>query len=457
MIHLIRRNALTDILNAPQWFLDYAARHLSIPVPLGQKRSARFGKIWWHEGEPWGSLVHDRQVAAGLTPHIMQLAKHYGLDACVRDVRIPPQEQVPWWLVKAKWRPYQEDIHSKLSTSATGIVNAVPRSGKTLMAARAIDSIALPTLYIAPSVAIVRQTYNVFVDHFGEDMVARLDGSALPHQRDISKPIVIATTPSAVKQSREWFNTRDVLIIDESHHSAAESYHRINLLAENVHYRYLFTGTHFRSGEDTLAMEAVCSQVIHRIHVQDLIPTYLAQPRVRFVRVKSPRVRGQDWREVYEQGVVDHEARNDLVVRIAHMLSQDNEIPTVVLTRRRAHADQLGERISDSVVVKGGAGELTSESIKDFLAGKHQVLVGTTVLGEGVDVPRAAALIYASGGSEGVTMLQSYFRPLTAAKGKEKAYIYDFTDEHHATLRRHARGRFQFARKHLGAEFVTVL
>jgi len=450
MIHLVRGNSFTDIHGAPQWFLDYIARHLSIPVEAGHKKGARFGKIWWHEGEPWGSLVHENRVAAGLTPYVEKLATHYRLQSQTRDIRAAPEEQVPWWSVNAKWRPYQVDIHNKVCASPTGIINAVPRSGKTLMAARTIDSIALPALYIAPSVAIVRQTYNVFCEHFGEPMVARLDGSAKKHEKDIEKPIVISTTPSAVRLPRDWYDTRDVLIIDESHHSAAETYHRINSLAQNVHYRYLFTGTNFRSGNDTLAMEAICSQVIHRVTVDDLVPKYLTKPRVFFAPVKGPKVSAEDWRAAYDKGIVDYEPRNNLIVNLATMLSQDNALPTIVLVRRRKHANMLAERIPNAVAVKGGEAILTNDSIKDFLAGKVQVLVGTTVLGEGVDVPRAAALIYASGGAEGVSMLQSYFRPLTAHEGKKTAYIYDFIDSQHRTLRRHSKQRIDFARLHLG-------
>ena len=449
-VQLLRHNATCEIVGAPQWFLDYLGRHLSIEVPIGQKKSARFGKIWWHEGAPYGSFVHGNEVAAGLTPYAEHFLRQYKLPYHLRDLRTAPEEQVPWWSVNVPWRGYQDDIHKKLCANPTGIVNAIPRSGKTLMAARIVDSLALPTLYLAPSVAIVNQTYNVFKSHFGEHMVARLDGHAKPHERDIEKPIVIACTASAVRQSRDWFNTRDVLIIDESHHSASESYHRINLLAAHVHYRYLFTGTHFRSGEDTLAMEAICSQVIHRVGVSDLVPKYLAPPQVFFIPVKGAKVPGADWREAYDKGIVEHERRNDLVVEIATMLSQDKGLPTIVLTRRRRHADMFGDRIPDSVVIKGGEAALTNDSLKDFLAGKHQVLIGTTVLGEGVDVPRAAALVYASGGAEGVTMLQSYFRPLTAAEGKDKARIYDFIDSQHPTLRRHSRQRIDFARKHLG-------
>jgi superfamily II DNA or RNA helicase len=454
-VHIWRGNAHAEIHGAPPWFLQYAGRHLSVPVPLGTKPSERFGSVWWYQDEPWGSLVHvegsSARVSAGLGRYIEGLARHYQLPCETHDTRQRPEERIPWWSVTAKWRPYQDDVFKACMAGETGIIDAPPRSGKTLMAARCIDALAVPMLYVAPTVAIVRQTYDVLKAHFGEALCARLDGEATPAEKDISKPIVIATAPSAVRQSEDWFRTREMLIIDEFHHAAAKTYHSISAKAENAYYRLMFTGTHFRSGDDALAMEAICSQVIHRIRVQDLVPDYLAPPRVCFAPVVGPPLEYvQDWREAYERGIVEYEPRNNLIARLAKTLAVDNGVPTIVLVRRRAHADHLGERIPESVVVKGGQNALTSRSVREFLDERHQVLIGTTVLGEGVDVPRAAALIFASGGAEGVTMMQSYFRPLTAFAGKTVGRIYDFQDRHHRTLREHARKRMAFAQRQLG-------
>lgn len=333
------------------------------------------------------------------------------------------------------------------------MVDAVPRSGKTLMAARAIDALAVPTLYIAPSVAIVRQTYEVLCRHFGEDNVARLDGTAKPEERDISKSIVVATAPSAVKQSKEFYQTRDLLIIDEFHHAAAETYHKINLLAENIYYRLCFTGTYWRTGEDRLALEAVCSRVLYRITLHDLVPEYLVPPFIYFVPFRTEVIKAKDWREAYVKGIMECEERNILIRDIAIKLANEN-IPTIVLVKRRDHADLFGEMIPDSVVAKGGEGVLTSRTITKFLGGEFLTLVGTTVLGEGVDLPNAAALIYASGGSDSVQMMQAYFRPFTAYPGKEWGRVYDFQDGHHATLQRNAKERVACAKRYLGESVV---
>lgn len=449
MIQIERHNAWSFIRGAPQWFLTYLARHLSVPVEDGSEAGTRFSIVWKHQGESYGSLVHGNRVAAGLTLHVAQLAQHYGLHGEIRDVRARPVEQYPWHSVRVRWRPYQDQVHRQLCLYDVGIVDAPPRSGKTVMAARVVDSLAVPTLYVAPSVAIVRQTYDVFVHFFGENAVARLDGDALPHQKDVTKPIVIATAVSAVRQPKEWFATRQLLIIDEFHHSAAETYHRLNALADQTYYRYGFTGTHFRTGDDMLAMEAICSTVLYRITPAMLIPEYLAVPDIFFARARAAPCGGADWKVAYRKGIVESEKRNELAAMIANACVRAR-VPTIVLTRHRAHADALGSLIHGSVVVKGGEGALTSAAVQEFLAGRVDCLVGTTVIGEGVDLPRATALVFASGGSDGVTMLQSYYRPMTALPGKDAAKIYDFIDTHHGTLARHSRNRIAMAKEHFG-------
>lgn len=317
---LLRENSFTTIAGAPKWFLDYLALHLSVPVEVGQRPDSRFG-IVFQRGENWfGSLVIGNRVPAGLTPHVVAIARYYtgqGYEVLceVRDVRQRPPDAYPWGSVRAAWRPYQDEIHAKTMRAGVGVIDAPPRSGKTLMAARAIDQLAQPTLYVAPAVAVVRQTYEVFVQHFGSDLVARVDGTATAAMRDLSKPIVIATTASAVTLPQEFFDTRQLLVVDEWHHAASETYHKLNMLARNTYYRLCFTGTYWRTGLDMLALEALCSNVIAKVEIADLVPKYLVEPWVCFVPYRQAAFSARDWREAYEKGIAECEGRNALVVR----------------------------------------------------------------------------------------------------------------------------------------------
>jgi superfamily II DNA or RNA helicase len=248
-------------------------------------------------------------------------------------------------------------------------------------------------------------------------------------------------------------------VIDEFHHAAAETYHRISELASEAYYRLMFTGTHFRTAGDDLAMAAVCSQVLRKIEIRELLAGgYIAPPRMVFARVHGKSLPSNTpWEEAYDQGIAEHAARNMLVAQIANALGNLNGIPTIVLVKRRAHADLLGKMIPDSVVVKGGEGSLTSTAVKKFADGEGYVLIGTSVIGEGVDLPRASALVYAAGGDSSVQMMQSYFRPLTAREGKSVGYIWDFQDDHGTeTLKRHAASRRIFAETRIGTSVVCL-
>ena len=68
-------------------------------------------------------------------------------------------------------------------------------------------------------------------------------------------------------------------------------------------------------------------------------------------------------------------------------------------------------------------------------------VVGTSVIGEGRDVPAADALVYAAGGKSRVKVKQDYFRVLTEHAGKRVGIIVDAADTQHKTLVGHAADR----------------
>jgi len=458
MVSIDRGNAWAHVRDAPEWLLQCLARHLAVPINPTVAQGVRFSRTFLHADQWWGSMVWADRLPAGLAARAQAIARHYGLACDLRDTRARPPQGYPWHsLSGVAWRPYQERAHAAAVEHGSGVIVAPPRAGKTLLQARLLDVLALPAIVLAPTVAIVAQTYRRFAEIWGADLVSRLDGDAADSERDPSRPIVVATIPSALALPLEWWHTRQVLIFDEVHHSAADTWHSINQRAEHIYHRYGYTGTHYRSGEDALAMHAVLGEVIADIPLVELISGgFLAVPRVIWMRHSKGKIKlpsGNNFPAIYKAGIAEYEPRNAAVVNIASALRDHGE-PTIVLTRRRAHADLLGREIADSIVVKGGEGPQTANAIRDFLAGRYSVLIGTTVIGEGVDLPRASALVYAAGGNGGVQMMQSYFRPLTGHSGKPIGRIYDLWDSHAEMLRGQSEDRLRFAREQLGARYV---
>lgn len=577
-----------ELTEMPERLQARLARHLSIPVEPGTKAGTRFGLVYTHAGQAYGTLLRGARAPAGLLPFVASLAERYGEPCAVEDCRQVPEERPAWGVVQAQWREYQQEVHAAAQQAESGVVVAPPRSGKTLMGARLLDALGRPAVVVAPSVSIVAQTHRVLQEQFGASEVGRLDSRTQGREEHAGRSVVVTTPQTAVRQSPAWWRSREVLLLDEFHHcfaphvrvqtmqgpklisqiwegdrvwccspsgclesrpvervwrrqgperllrveaefgtvevsaahqiyteqglrsagtiktgdrvwgvqgfarlqqvrrvsvvaappavfdlqvavrrnyfaegmlvsnSAAETYHQINSLGQSIYYRYGFTGTHFRSSADALAMEAVCSRRIYSLSVTRLIKEgHLAVPRVMFVHSRSRPTGGSNFQSIYHAGIVENPDRNKQVIKLAKLLIDKGE-PTIVLVRRRAHAQALGDALADygATVVRGG--EDIRGKLEGFAEGRYQCLVGTTVIGEGVDLPRARALVYASGGSASVALLQSYFRPLTAAAEKPVGRIYDFVDTHNRMLRSQSRKRIAMATDHFGSDCVWV-
>src|ERR1019366_7788397 len=70
------------------------------------------------------------------------------------------------------------------------------------------------------------------------------------------------------------------------------------------------------------------------------------------------------------------------------------------------------------------------------------VVIATSVFGEGVDVPNLDVLINAKGNDSVIDTLQLIGRALRKTEHKNKAFFIDFVDNNNYT-RRHSRNRFR--------------
>jgi superfamily II DNA or RNA helicase len=87
---------------------------------------------------------------------------------------------------------------------------------------------------------------------------------------------------------------------------------------------------------------------------------------------------------------------------------------------------------------------IQGEVIESFLEGREvKVLIGTSLLGEGVDLPSADALVYARGEKARVSLTQNAYRVGTATPGKTQALLVDFADRHNKHLMRHSLNRLE--------------
>jgi superfamily II DNA or RNA helicase len=151
-------------------------------------------------------------------------------------------------------------------------------------------------------------------------------------------------------------------------------------------------------------------------------------------------MRGGNFHALYTRGIVGCTERNHLIRDIAHDL-MNQRYRVLILVDWVLHGKKLQELIPEAVFIEGKTGDRIKELLCDLDSGKVRCVIGSPVIGEGLDIPAADAVIYAKGLKAKVTHTQDIFRVLTAHNQKRRALIIDFCDRHQETLMQHAAER----------------
>ena len=118
-------------------------------------------------------------------------------------------------------------------------------------------------------------------------------------------------------------------------------------------------------------------------------------------------------------------ARNHVIV----MTAKSNDAATLILVGTVEHGELLAEKIPGAVVVHSKLSKKKrTQAIDDFRTGALRVMVATSLADEGLDVPRAAVLILASGGRSAGKLEQRAGRVMRPHASKQIGIVHDFTD-----------------------------
>lgn len=435
-----------------------------------------YGAVIYQRGvwDGWKTLISSTGVfGTGLLPHVhraltLRLGKAMPM---YTDQRVQPPFQPRTHPQVPDLYGFQRDsLNAWYAAGGRGVLDLPPRSGKTRIAIAACAETGLPTLIVVPTVGLVGQT----VDRFSElgwsrsDVIGLTGGKPTTKtRRAMTRASIWVATPgtaagpkpkkkSEIRKGLWGIETRKFLIIDEFHHSAADTWQLISIAAANAFYRMGLTGTHYRADGRDLAMHAVLSRAVYSRSVEEMVALgRLVPARVGMVRIAG-YARMQEGKRLYSSGISQHNERNMLLVRAAQCLMRHGK-RVLVLTREVEHARTLAHEIGTGCVqVDGADNSQVTPALRDLEAGRVRCVVGTSVIGEGRDVPAADALVYAAGGKSKVQVVQNYFRVLTQSAGKSHGVIIDCADNHHDRLVAHAAQRLALYRRCFTAEVLDA-
>jgi superfamily II DNA or RNA helicase len=387
------------------------------------------------------SLLRSGEFASGLLPRTLDWLIEHKLDYKLVDKRVEPkknsvklQSKIPF----PDLRHYQKSAVKRLLDDGRGIVVLPTGTGKTVTAAKMLWSLGVKTLIITPSKSITDMMEQVMSKFFGSGAVEVLNTKTAKLKKSIS----ICNIQSLVKIPATVFKDVSCVVIDEFHHSAAETYQEVNLNhLKNVYYRIGLTATNFRNDGSDMALEGVLSEVLFEYPVQTAIKEgYLTQPKFEIVDIA---MEGgiSNYQKAYKINIVTNVTRNNTIAEIA---KDHKKQKMLILVQHKEHGEKLKELIPWADFIHGEEkDDVRQKMLKDFETGKLNCLIGTSVIGEGVDLPSAEVLIMAGGGKARSQIIQNIGRVLRIKPGKTHALIYDFNDLDDSYLQDHSEARQQ--------------
>jgi superfamily II DNA or RNA helicase len=348
-------------------------------------------------------------------------------------------------------RDYQLDALERMLASGRGVVRSPPRSGKTVMQAAMCAILDVPSLLLVDRIRLMEQHYKLF-QNAGIKDVTMLGGG----RHDLGKHVIatVQTVHKGLTEGRAWaldlLRTRELLLVDEAHHQVSRTYLEITGKC-NAPWRFGLSGTPFHDRGTRLRPIDISSKYLRS-------RGYLADPKIYMGQVKEPKFWDNDFQSAYRRGITDNQQRNDLILSVARRLAADKR-NTLLLVARIAHGERLlrglhkaGIRAAftwsgSTVSTVNATGNVVRERktharlMTEFSEGQIQVLIGSQVLDEGIDIPYVDAVIIAGGMKSPIKVIQRAFRGMTAHAGKLDTLIFDFVDDTHAFLRRHSKER----------------
>ncbi len=238
-------------------------------------------------------------------------------------------------------------------------------------------------------------------------------------------------------------------VVHNCHHAGANSWYLV-LRACAAYYRFGLSGTPLsRTDGADLRLLGATGPVLYEVRNKMLVERGISvQPVIHFVKVTKPIIaKGTHWREVYTRGIVENPYRNKaLCKKAAEFVAQGLSIWILVNEIKHGELiDQELDRASKFIPHQFINGteemEVRHKALKDFKQGGLKVLIATSILGEGVDVPNVDVLILAAGGKSTINTLQRVGRGLRTGGNVDKLYVVDTADFTHKYLTKHSLQR----------------
>lgn len=335
-----------------------------------------------------------------------------------------------------------------------------------------------PTLILVDQMIKLLRDAGIEVNNYKE-VVDDFTGIVVGHPRSVK---------SSIGKNPKILNNLEVMITDEVHHSQAITYQELMQYANNLHYSVGVSASIFDNPAQANDITKLTYEEASVIGFSGPLVMYL--PASYYIRkgILSRPILFRMWNEANEwvfdptnwsavrKRQLESPKRTELIAGVAAFFASKG-YKILIMCGTKTYAFKLMAILNcigmnDITRASFGSGAFyrfdsdklkevkispkKESTMRDFESGKIKILLGTSHIYEGVDVPNLDAVILAGVGKSERRVVQSVGRSLRRTKTGKYAYIIDFTDHLSPVLKSQARKRMITYRDVIGVEDCDI-
>lgn len=379
-------------------------------------------------------------------------------------------------------RPEQIIACKKILANHRCIIQMCTGAGKSEVMCATIKLLAMANDNVIPTTIILEPTIRLV-----NDMTARFKKYDIPvvkygDNRHIVENCVNICHPKSlgndIDKDDSILECVEVMFCDETHHLKSESWRKPTYRMPNLAYAVGVSASAISQSHvninniqgfdysELLTIEST-GPIVMNVTADTLIGIgNLATPVLLMVdNPANEPIREQDianWHKVVEIKLKS-DRRIDLVAESAKKF-EDRNMKSLILVSTIEWSRLILKKLHDigsNAVASYGGGRfeiyngaefinLEDDAMEKFSRGDFMILIGTSHLYEGVDIPNLDSIILAYGGKGERMQIQGLGRVLRKTKTGNMAYIVDFTDLQDVVLRKHSKMRMERYRDIIG-------
>lgn len=407
--------------------------------PDGYRHSPAYKKKQW---DGWRYFVNKKgEFATGFLTYVLQYARDLGAEVTLEDHRREIKTMVAkdpvllngWELfdyqapVLDKVEPYVDDL-----IFPRGVIDAATNAGKNAMSAAIHNNLPhnARTLFVVHRDIIFRQAVEFFGSMFDV-------GQVKSRYNQIDRSFVVAMSKTLLNRAKKSMQIQaelarfDMLIVDEAHRAGAADYSEL-LQMIDAPRRYLISGTPLDNFDKkkNMIIVGLSGPRLFTVTNQEVIDAGKSMRPIIHMHLNPSMSIGQDSYDVEKKEIVQEGKHRTAKIReICEVIDAGKQI--LIAVEEKAHGWHIFDAlkgIDAQVAFTHGTDPGRHPKIEAFKRGDINILISTTILQEGANIPNIQSLIYAIGGKSIIVLKQFIGRLLRDDGTGDTVNVHDFYD-----------------------------